>query len=65
MSEDTTLEFAFDAVERADGWYFRFPAGDESASWSGPYPTKAAAEDAALSAIEKHLAQRVASELGL
>ena len=65
MTSITTLELAFDAVRRADGWYFRYPAGDERATWFGPFISKEAAEKAALSAIETHLAQHVASELGL
>lgn len=65
MTEIRIIELAFDAIERSDGWYFRYPAGDERAAWFGPFISKDAAEKAALSAIETHLAQHVASELGL
>lgn len=63
MTDTATL--AFDVVERGDGWHFRYPADDESALWRGPYPSRAAAEAAALIEIETHLAKHVASALGL
>jgi hypothetical protein len=56
---------SFDLNSREDGWFFRYPAGDESAAWSGPYPTRKAAEDAAVKACEAYIAGLVALELGI
>ena len=61
----TDMTLAFDVEERRNGWVFRFPAGDESALWRGPYPTRAAAEKAALKACEEFLVQSVAEAFGL
>lgn len=59
------MTMSFDVEERQDGWRFRFPAGAESAPWSGPYPSRKAAEEAAVKACEEHLAKAVASALGV
>ncbi|SOC90090.1 hypothetical protein SAMN05216358_0114 [Rhizobium sp. AN5] len=61
----STITMSFDVAERQGGWCFRHPAGDESAPWSSPYPSRRAAEEAAVKACEEHLARAVASALGV
>lgn len=61
----TSITMSFDVQERQGVWRFRFPAGDESAPWSGPYPSREAAEEAAVNACEEHLSKAVASALGV
>lgn len=59
------ITMSFDVEERKDGWFFRYPAGDVSAAWSGPHPTRTAAEEAAVKACEEYIAGLVALELGI
>lgn len=61
----TSMTMSFDVEERRNGWLYRFPSGDEKALWFGPFQTRAAAEEAAIKACEKHLAQSVMEALGL
>lgn len=61
----TTMTMSFDVEERRNGWVFRFPSGDESALWRGPYNTRGEAERAAIKACEEYLAQSVLDAFGL
>lgn len=62
MSDQT---LSFDVEERSNGWVFRFPSEDETALWRGPFPNRKVAEEAAIKAIEEHLAQSVLDAFGL
>jgi hypothetical protein len=61
----TAATMSFDVEERRNGWVFRFPSDDETALWRGPYPNRKTAEEAAIKAIEEHLAQSVLDAFGL
>ncbi|MBD9511539.1 hypothetical protein IB265_32810 [Ensifer sp. ENS10] len=59
------LNLAYEVQESAETWIFRFPAGDETAIWRGPFPDRAAADTAARKFIESYLAHHAAEVLGL
>ncbi|QWY83061.1 hypothetical protein [Rhizobium phage RHph_X66] len=61
----TDVAVSYDLEERRNGWLYRFPAGDEAALWFGPFPSKEAANAAALKAVEESIAQNVKQALGL
>lgn len=56
---------AYELEERSNGWCFRFPANDTAAQWRGPHTDRAAAETAAMKAIEEHLAQDILAAFNL